>query len=89
MKKTDISLVLALEVEEDEIVQRIKERGKSSGRADDLDDTIIRNRFKVYLKETAQVADHYKKVDKFVALNGVGTIDEIFDSLKVEINKVK
>jgi len=41
------------------------------------------------LKETAQVADHYKKVDKFVALNGVGTIDEIFDSLKVEINKVK
>jgi adenylate kinase len=89
LKKTDISLVLALDVAEDEIVQRIKERGKSSGRADDLDDNIIRNRFKIYLKETAQVADHYKKVDKFVALNGVGTIDEIFDSLKTEINKVK
>ena len=77
LKKTEISLVLALEVAEDEIVQRIKERGKSSGRADDLDDTIIRNRFKVYLKETAQVADHYKKVNKVVELNGVGSIDEI------------
>lgn len=66
LKKTDISKVLALEVEEDEIVKRIKERGKSSGRADDLDDNIISNRFKVYLKETAQVADHYKKVKSFL-----------------------
>jgi len=88
LKNTTISLVLALEVAEDEIVQRIKERGKVSGRADDLDDNIIRNRFKVYLKETAQVADHYKKVNKVVSLNGVGTIDSIFDALKSEINKV-
>jgi len=89
LKNTSISLVLALEVAEDEIVQRIKERGKTSGRADDLDDNIIRNRFKVYLKETAQVADHYKKVNKVVELNGVGSIDEIFDGLKSEINKIK
>jgi adenylate kinase len=89
LKNTSISLVLALDVEEDEIVHRIKERGKSSGRVDDLDDSIIRNRFKVYLKETAQVADHYKKVDKVVSLNGVGEIDEIFDALKAAINKVK
>jgi len=89
LKNTYITLVLALDVEEDEIVHRIKERGKSSGRVDDLDDSIIRNRFKVYLKETAQVADHYKKVDKVVSLNGVGEIDEIFDALKAAINKVK
>jgi len=89
LKNTSISLVLALDVEEDEIVHRIKERGKSSGRVDDLDDSIIRNRFKVYLKETAQVADHYKKVDKVVSLNSVGEIDEIFDALKAAINKVK
>ena len=89
LKKTEISLVLALAVAEDEIVQRIKERGKSSGRADDLDDTIIRNRFKVYLKETAQVADHYKKVNKVVELNGVGSIDEIFENLKTAINAIK
>ncbi len=89
LKKTEISLVLALEVAEDEIVHRIKERGKSSGRADDLDDTIIRNRFKVYLKETAQVADHYKKVNKVVELNGIGSIEDIFEALKAEINKIK
>lgn len=91
LKKTSISLVLALEVAEDEIVHRILERGKASAnpRPDDLDENIIRNRFKIYLKETAQVADHYKKIDKFVALNGVGTIDEIFDALKAEIEKVK
>ncbi|HUM52961.1 MAG TPA: adenylate kinase [Chitinophagales bacterium] len=89
LKKTEISLVLALEVAEDEIVQRIKERGKSSGRADDLDDTIIRNRFKIYLKETAQVAGHYKKVNKVVELNGIGSIEEIFEALKAEINKIK
>lgn len=91
LKKTNISLVLALEVEEDEIVKRILSRGKSSAnpRPDDLDENIIRNRFKVYLKETAQVADHYKKINKFVALNGIGTIDEILEALKTEINKVK
>ncbi|MEN9447398.1 MAG: hypothetical protein RJA25_688 [Bacteroidota bacterium] len=90
LKKTDISLVLALEVAEDEIVHRILERGKASAnpRKDDLDENIIRNRFQVYLKETAQVADHYKKSNKFVALNGIGTIEEIFEGLKAEINKL-
>jgi adenylate kinase len=91
LKNTAISLVLALEVNEDEITQRILERAKQSEnpRADDLDESIIRNRFQVYLKQTSQVADHYKKVNKVIALNGIGTIDEIFDCLKEEINKVK
>jgi adenylate kinase len=88
LKNTKISLVLALEVPEEEIVQRIKERGKTSGRADDLNDEIIRNRFRVYLKETANVAGHYQKKDKFVSLNGVGSIDAIFNALKSEIEKV-
>lgn len=89
LKNTGITVVLALEVPEDEIVSRIKERGKSSGRADDLDDSIIRNRFKVYLKETAQVADHYKKSDKFVALDGVGSIEAIAEALKNAVNEYK
>ncbi len=88
LKNTSISMVLALEVLEDEIVARIKERGKTSGRADDLDETIIRNRFKVYLKETAQLADYYKAAEKFTAVYGIGTIDEIFDLLKTEIDKI-
>ncbi|MBK6276351.1 MAG: hypothetical protein IPF58_17435 [Saprospirales bacterium] len=61
--------------------------GKSSGRADDLDDTIIRNRFKSLLKETTQVAGHYKKVNKVVELSGIGSIEDIFEALKAEINK--
>ena len=83
LKNTSISLVLALEVEEDEITNRILDRAKQSAnpRADDLDENIIRNRFQVYLKQTSQVAEHYKKANKFVALNGVGTIEEIFDVL--------
>jgi adenylate kinase len=89
LKNTSISLVLALEVPEDEIVNRIKERGKTSGRADDLDDNIIKNRFRVYLNETAQVLDHYKKADKVAVLNGVGSIDDIFTALSTEIHKIK
>lgn len=90
LKSTSISLVLALEVQENEIVNRILDRARSSEnpRADDLDENIIRNRYQVYLKQTAQVADHYKKVNKVIELNGVGTIEEIFESLKNEINKI-
>lgn len=89
LKNTGISLVLALDVPEDEIVHRIIERSKTSDRADDRDPDIIRNRFRVYLKETAQVADHYKKSNQVVSLNGVGTVDEIFSALKSEVNKVR
>lgn len=90
LKKTAISLVLALDVAEDEITNRILERAKQSEnpRADDLDENIIRNRFQVYLKQTSQVADHYKKSNKFVTINGIGSINEIFGSLKNEIDKV-
>lgn len=88
LKNTTVSLVLALEVEEDEITHRILERAKQSEnpRPDDLDESIIRNRFQVYLKQTSQVAEHYKKANKFIALNGVGSIEEIFNSLKETIN---
>ena len=88
LKNTTISLVLALDVPEEEIVHRLLERGKISERADDRDETVIRHRFGVYLKETATVAGHYQKKDKFVSLNGVGSIDDIFHALKSEIEKV-
>lgn len=87
LKETEITKVLALEVPEEEIVNRILERAKTSGRTDDADENIIRNRFQVYLNETAQVAEHYKQIDKFVALDGVGSIDAIFEALKTEIEK--
>ncbi|MCB9034322.1 MAG: adenylate kinase [Chitinophagales bacterium] len=88
LKETTITKVLALDVPEAEIVTRILERGKTSGRADDLNEEIIKNRFAVYLNETAQVAEHYKQSNKFTAINGVGSIDEIFDNLVAQIDKI-
>ena len=64
LKKTEISLVLALEVSEEELVKRLLNRGKTSGRSDDNDEMVIRKRFAVYSNETTPVAEHYKKAKK-------------------------
>lgn len=87
-KSSQIQQVLALEVSEEEITKRILERGKTSGRSDDNDESVIRNRFRVYLSETAPVADHYQNQDKLSSLKGEGTIDEIFASLCKVIDSV-
>lgn len=78
---TPVSGMVALEVPEDELRARIKERGKTSGRTDDQDDAKITTRIQVYRDETLPVANYYKEHGKFHAVNGVGTIDSIFDSL--------
>jgi adenylate kinase len=80
-KNTSISLMLALEVDEEELIKRLLLRGKDSGRADDSDESVIRNRIKVYNEQTAIAADYYNKQGKYHAINGVGSIDEIFDRL--------
>lgn len=85
-KNTSISQVLALEVSEEEVVGRILNRGLTSGRTDDNDQQIIKNRFNVYLKETTAVAEHYKEFDKFTAIPGEGTIEEVFASLTAIID---
>lgn len=87
LKKTDISMVLALEVSEDELVSRLLNRGKTSGRSDDTDETVIRKRFAVYHKETTAVAEYYKKAKKFKSVKGEGPVDEIFASLQQAIDK--
>ncbi|MCP4089317.1 MAG: adenylate kinase [Gammaproteobacteria bacterium] len=84
-KDTKISKVLALEVSEEEIVQRILLRGKDSGRADDMNEETIRNRFNVYLNQTAPLAEYYKKYDKFHTIPGEGGIDDIFLLLKQSV----
>ena len=78
---TSISLMIALIVPEDELVTRLLERGKDSGRADDSNEEVIRKRIKVYNDQTAVVADFYNQQNKYKSVNGVGTIDEIFDAL--------
>lgn len=83
---TSVSMMIALEVEEDELVTRLLERGKTSGRADDQDEGTIRNRFKVYQEETSPLARFYSDKDKYVGVYGMGAIDEIFDRLTQAID---
>ncbi len=81
LKKTNIAAVLALDVNEEELVKRLLNRGKTSGRSDDTDESVIRKRFSVYNNETSPVAEHYKKAKKFQAVKGEGSVDEIFARL--------
>jgi adenylate kinase len=87
LKKTEISLVLALDVTEEELVKRLLNRGKTSGRTDDTDEAVIHKRFTVYKNETAPIADHYKRLRRFQPVKGEGTVDEIFDLVCQAIDK--
>jgi len=80
-KNTSITLMLALEVPEEELIKRLLLRGQESGRSDDTDENIIRNRIKVYNEQTAIAAGYYNEQGKYHAINGVGTINEIFERL--------
>jgi adenylate kinase len=80
-KDTNITMMLALEVPEEELVKRLLLRGKDSGRPDDSDENIIRNRIKVYNEQTAVAATYYDQQGKFHSVNGVGDINEIFNRL--------
>lgn len=80
-KNTSISLMLALQVDENELVKRLLLRGKDSGRADDTDESIIRNRINVYNEQTAVAAEFYNQQGKYIPIDGVGTVDQIFDRL--------
>jgi len=86
LKKSEINIVLALEVSEEELVARLLNRGKTSGRSDDTDEAVIRKRFAVYSNDTAPVADHYKKAHKFKAIAGEGSVGEIFAALRQSID---
>jgi len=81
LKKSPISKVLALQVDEEELTKRLIKRGETSGRSDDTNEEVIRKRFSVYKKETEPVAEYYKHQGKFEVIKGVGSIDDIFESL--------
>lgn len=88
LKKTDdcVSLVLALNVNEEETVQRLLNRAQEQGRKDDSE-KIIRNRMKVYHRQTSPLINFYKKQDKFISMQGMGTIDDIFENVCKIIDK--
>ncbi len=87
-KGEGINGMVALEVQEDVLVGRLLERGKTSGRPDDQDENKIRNRFNEYNTKTAILKDYYQAQDKYFGVNGVGSIEditmllsEVFDTL--------
>lgn len=76
-----VNVMVYMDVPEEELVKRILLRGKDSGRADDASEDVIRNRISVYREQTAVVADHYDKQGKYAAIDGVGSMDEVFDRI--------
>lgn len=85
----EITVCLSLVVDDEVLVQRLLKRGETSGRTDDSNEEIIRNRIKEYYLKTAEVAELYKQQGKYVEVNGVGEIDEISAKLFAEVDKVK
>jgi len=85
-KGLSITNMLALKVPDEELKKRLLERGKISGRPDDADENIIANRISVYNSSTLPVANHYKNQNKFIEVEGVGSIEEIFGRLSKAID---
>ena len=78
-----------IHVPEEELVRRILLRGKESGRADDASEEVIRDRLKVYHDQTAVVSDFYAAQGKYASVDGIGTIDEVFDRIAGIVDNVK
>ncbi|MBL7807943.1 MAG: adenylate kinase [Saprospiraceae bacterium] len=85
---TEVAGLIALEVDEEEIVGRILKRGQTSGRADDNDEATVRKRIAVYKSETAPVFDYYAKMGKSMNINGLGSIDEIAGRLSDAVDSL-
>ena len=75
---TEITCMIALEVDEEELTKRLLLRGKSSGRPDDQNEELIRKRVQEYNNKTTPVANYYEKQGKFFSVHGIGEIEEIF-----------
>lgn len=84
-----VTVALALEVEDEILVERILKRGETSGRSDDTSVETIRERIRVYYENTAILKDYYQKQGKLAVVNGLGTIEEIAARLEAEVNAVK
>jgi adenylate kinase len=81
-----ISAMISLEVEKEELINRLLERGKTSGRSDDRDRSVIENRIDEYNNKTAPLINYYRHQGKYKAVIGVGSVEEIFDKLVTTID---
>ena len=84
-----ISGTLALEADDDLLVERLLKRGETSGRTDDQDEAKIRNRFEEYNTKTAPLKDYYQAQNKFFTIDGVGEISEITARLEAVVDQLK
>lgn len=87
-KGEKISALISLDVDKEEIIQRILKRGETSGRPDDQNKEIIENRIKVYLDETKPVYEFYNCKEVAQMVNGLGSIDDIFTRLSSAIDQL-
>jgi len=85
---SQVSGMVALEVEDEVLVERLLERGKVSGRVDDANEDVIRDRIKVYYKQTAPLKNYYADQDKYYGVNGEGDMDVITERLSTEFDKL-
>ena len=85
---TSITVMLSLDVEEEELKTRLLKRAEVSGRADDADESIIKNRISVYNAETAPVKGFYSNQNKLISVDGEGSIDDITNRLYAEIDSL-
>jgi adenylate kinase len=81
-----VTATIALEADDEVLVARLLERGKTSGRADDQDEALIRNRYQEYNEKTAPLIEYYKAQGKFHAVDGIGEIADITNRLSAVID---
>lgn len=84
-----ITIMVALVVEEEELTRRLLSRGQTSGRPDDQNETLIRRRVNEYNEKTTPVAGFYSNQDKYAAIDGVGNIDDIFEAICHKIKEAQ
>jgi adenylate kinase len=85
-KNSQINAMVALEVDDEVLVKRLLERGKSSGRADDANEEVIRERIAEYYRKTDILKNYYQAEDKYFGVDGVGSVDNITVRLSVVID---
>jgi adenylate kinase len=86
-KNEEITATVALEADDNILVARLLERGKTSGRSDDQDEEKIRNRYQEYNEKTAPLMDYYKAQHKFYAVDGIGAIEEVTERLSLVLDR--
>lgn len=85
---TPVAGMLCLEVDKQELINRLLSRGKTSGRSDDQDKSIIENRINVYHEKTSPLKDYYAAQNKQHSINGMGSIKDIASRLKAVVEKL-